>query len=606
MTQVPSAPWSSLLALTGTPCATAAVYVHSPAPRSARADLENARTHSPLAAASAVVDAAWRPRARPGKRLAPLVAIPRVAGVDLAASWIPSSVAAASAACVAVLRRRAQVGNRLASNVTVAGLRCSARERRRCLGMGVWLQLHTACRAVSDDTESASASGEANALSWSLDDVRVRTLAVLLAIFVSNQACRALLFYLVDFGPDADPARAMNAVLDFGAGEYGFLATIVFTVPFTIASLAAGLLSDGGDRMRFSGLAGLAWSAITVSMAFAFSYDTLLGQRALLGVSQAATNPAALSLIGELFPEARATASSIFGLGIYVGGGLASLGAAVDEQIGWRNTCAAFGFSSALVSVLAFTIADPRPPPPLASLPVAAATTSPNGSGGRDGSVGGAADAVAGAWGGALAAIREATAPEPARWLFLASALRFCAGFSILVWLPPVARAHFPGRVEDFAACNAFIKVVAGGASSLAGGLIADALRSRGYGDRGGALFCAASSLAAAPLWYLVLQDGLSFEGCMGCLLVEYLVAESWLGPAVATLQSSVPVERRGAAQGVFSALTAIGNAVPVALGMLASEDLTAGLQSSVAVCYLLSAVCFLGAANSLPEDTRH
>ena len=37
----------------------------------------------------------------------------------------------------------------------------------------------------------------------------------------------------------------------------------------------------------------------------------------------------------------------------------------------------------------------------------------------------------------------------------------------------------------------------------------------------------------------------------------RYLVAESWLGPAISALQGAVPADRRGTAQGVFSSLTA-------------------------------------------------
>ena len=43
----------------------------------------------------------------------------------------------------------------------------------------------------------------------------------------------------------------------------------------------------------------------------------------------------------------------------------------------------------------------------------------------------------------------------------------------------------------------------------------------------------------------------------MGFLFAEYLVAESWLGPAISALQGAVPADRRGTAQGVFSSLTA-------------------------------------------------
>ncbi|CAL1139585.1 unnamed protein product [Cladocopium goreaui] len=164
--------------------------------------------------------------------------------------------------------------------------------------------------------------------------------------------------------------------------------------------------------------------------------------------------------------------------------------------------------------------------------------------------------------------IRSAVEPSGARWLLLASALRFSAGFAILVWLPSAIRASFPEDVEQlrgecgrragaggsrclvrFALVNSLIKGVAGSLSSISGGVAADALRSTGFGDRSAAWFCAASSLAAAPLWYFTLAEGLSFQVCMALLCAEYLVAESWLGPAISALQGSVPSDRRGTAQ---------------------------------------------------------
>merc|ERR1712232_47740 len=122
----------------------------------------------------------------------------------------------------------------------------------------------------------------------------------------------------------------------------------------------------------------------------------------------------------------------------------------------------------------------------------------------------------------------------------------------------------------------------------------------QGYGDRVGALFCAVMSFLAAPLWYAVFLQANTFEASMGFLLVEYPVAESWFGPAVATLQASVPAERRGAAQGAFSALTAFGNVLPAVLGFVAPDELVGYFQGSVALCYVLSSLCFAGAANSL------
>uniref|UniRef100_A0A7S4WIE6 Major facilitator superfamily (MFS) profile domain-containing protein n=1 Tax=Alexandrium monilatum TaxID=311494 RepID=A0A7S4WIE6_9DINO len=488
------------------------------------------------------------------------------------------------APCRAALAATASVGMAVVCHSSRRGSRPTAFARKGCSAGHGGSGVSTAMAARRGED-----SGGGQPL-WSLESPRVQLLAVLVLIFVANQACRALPYYLVDFGTTAAPEYAMNAALAFSSAEYGFYATLGFTVPFTLASLVAGPLADRSDRVRIVGIAGLLWSVFTASMAGASTYGALLAERGLLAVSQAVTNPAALSLIADLFPEARATANAIFGLGIYVGGGIASLGAAADQGVGWRSTCLAFGAASLAISSLALAApADPRGESGEAAADADAAAPR-----GRANSPGGL---------GELASdTLEAVAPPPARWLLLASWLRFCAGFAILVWLPPVVRARYPGDVESFAFYNSLIKAFAGGASSLSGGLAADALRARGLGERAGAVFAAVSSLLAAPLWFMTLSPDLSFEGCMGLLLVEYLVAEGWLGPAVAALQAAVPPKRRGAAQGVFSALTALGNLLPASLGLLAANDLAFGCQASVAVCYVASAACFVMAAANLPE----
>mmetsp|Transcript_31910 Transcript_31910/g.105857 ORF Transcript_31910/g.105857 Transcript_31910/m.105857 type:complete len:568 (+) Transcript_31910:71-1774(+) len=486
------------------------------------------------------------------------------------------------------------------------GAHASQQVRRRKMrlmgGIGRGRLLRMA--ASSSPDEVSEAEDEVEDKTWSLQSPRVQTLILLLLIFVGNQACRAVPFYLVDFSPAATPELAINSALDFSSAEYGLLATFGFTVPFTLASLVAGSFADKAEnRLQLSGLAGLGWSAVVASMALAGSYPMLLGQRGLMGIFQAATNPASLPLIAELFPEARATASAVFGLGIYLGGGFASLGAYLDQSLGWRGTFLVFAAASAAASALALVPGIGGPTKEKAAGVGPAATTAVNGSASEQASLLSLPAQVAEAAKEVFANAAEATSSVPARWIYLASTFRFCAGFAILVWLPAAIRTQFPGDIESFAIYNSLIKAVAGSLSSLAGGIAADMLRARGLGDKAGALFCAASAVLAAPLWYFTLDSSLSFEGSMGFLLAEYLVAEAWLGPAIASLQGAVPAERRGSAQGVFSALTGLGNVLPAALGLLAPTDLREGLQISVAICYGLSAACFVGAAASFPQD---
>ncbi|CAJ1352582.1 unnamed protein product [Effrenium voratum] len=473
-----------------------------------------------------------------------------------------------------------------------------ASHQGRVLQEGAWSKFWMQARAGSMNSSGLWAKArkeipEEETL-WSPASPRVQILGLLLLACIANQACRALPFYLVDFAPNAQASQAMNQDLAFSSADYGFFATLGFTIPFTLASLWAGVAADSADRFRLTAVAGVGWSICTAGMALSSSYGSLLLSRALLGLSQAATNPAALSLIAELFPDARATANAIFGLGIYLGGAIASLGAYVDEQEGWRTTCVLFGVASVAASlpVLSKQDAHKNETVSLPSLPA------------NFGEMQRQIAKLPEAASEVLTSSLQAVEPSGARWLLLGSTLRFSAGFAILVWLPSAVRATFPEDIEQFAVINSLIKGLAGGISSVGGGLAADALRSRGFGDKAAAYFCAASSLLAAPLWYLTLADGFGFESSMTFLCVEYLVAESWLGPAISALQGSVDPKRRGAAQGVFSSLTALGNGLPVVLGLLAPAELTEGLQVSVAVCYVLSGICFLCASRHLSQET--
>ena len=56
----------------------------------------------------------------------------------------------------------------------------------------------------------------------------------------------------------------------------------------------------------------------------------------------------------------------------------------------------------------------------------------------------------------------------------------------------------------------------------------------------------------------------------MVALTFEYLFAECWFGPTLATLFTTVDPEVRGTAQGIFSVLTAVGNVAPLLIGSLA------------------------------------
>lgn len=179
--------------------------------------------------------------------------------------------------------------------------------------------------------------------------------------------------------------------------------------------------------------------------------------RALQGAFSAAVAPAAYSLLAELF-EAKdfANANSKFTAGIYVGGAVASLSTLLDEQVGWRTLSLVIGaFAFVAAGVAAAAIPEPRIAKAAAVEAAAAAEAEAGSSAAGTPAAGTPADAPGPAsLAAVLAPLRDVLqllAQTPAlQLLFAGSMLRFCAGFTILAWLPPFMHEAFPLDIDRF------------------------------------------------------------------------------------------------------------------------------------------------------------
>ena len=188
-------------------------------------------------------------------------------------------------------------------------------------------------------------------------------LGVLFLTFASNQWQTAI-YYLCDFSADADSFKHMNAALSFDKEMYATLASIAFTLVFAIVSLFAGSASDKYNRSKVAALSCIAWSVCTAFQSKAGSYGDLVPLRALTGFSQAFFNPAAYTLLSDLFPKSMiGTVNGIFSGGVYLGGALASLSILLDNAYGWRSTLNTIGLIGVGAAMLCLTIIkDPRAP----------------------------------------------------------------------------------------------------------------------------------------------------------------------------------------------------------------------------------------------------
>jgi MFS family permease len=137
-------------------------------------------------------------------------------------------------------------------------------------------------------------------------------LGVLLALYTFAHLDRYVLTLLVD------PVSADFGVSDF---QISLLVGLAFIVSFSFAAVPIGWAVDRFSR-RLIILAGVAvWSISTLLSGASRSFAHLLACRLGVGAGEAALNPAAYSLLGDLFPSDRLSrVLSIYSLGALVGG----------------------------------------------------------------------------------------------------------------------------------------------------------------------------------------------------------------------------------------------------------------------------------------------
>jgi len=448
----------------------------------------------------------------------------------------------------------------------------------------------------------------------------------LLTVFISNQWSRSSLYYLVDFSSSSSSISkssfvqdrmtnsfyAMNLDIGFDQAQYGLLASLGFTALFAIASLFAGNLADKYNRKYLTVGSAIVWSIATYTTSIASSYDEVFASRVVMGLACAFSTPCGYTLLKDTVPSSKLSlANSLYGSGVYFGGGLSSLSLLLDERFGWRMTClsiAGYGLMAALLASLLlpndpkkYTDIDPSKKEPIQEINNQSKMDESNSSLFRD--------------------VQEIIlSNKRLQWLFLGSFSRFCAGLCIGVWAAPYYKLAFPNDSASYAVINAFIVGICGVLSGLIGGYTSDKFVGNNENEKennennsiwsldenGSRLIVPIlGSLLAIPTWWLT-SHSKTFEAAMIWLSIEYLVAECWFGPTVAVLQSEVRKGQGGIAQGMFTLTGAIGNLAPSLLGYVYSRQITgdnvdvlsSDMLSNIlgmAVCggYLVSAICF-------------
>ncbi len=136
------------------------------------------------------------------------------------------------------------------------------------------------------------------------------------------------------------------------AANFGYLMAIFLWI-YGFMSPVAGIIADRINRKRLIVGSLFVWSAVTLAMGYAKSFDQLYWLRALMGVSEALYIPAALSLIADYHTgKTRSLAIGIHMTGLYMGQALGGFGATIAATFSWQQAFHYFGIIGIIYSVV--------------------------------------------------------------------------------------------------------------------------------------------------------------------------------------------------------------------------------------------------------------
>jgi len=156
--------------------------------------------------------------------------------------------------------------------------------------------------------------------------------------------------------------QAIKQDLDLSDTQLGAFSGIAFAFLYSTLGIPLARWADRGVRRSIIALALLVWSGMTALQGLAPSFLWLLAARVGVGIGEAGCSPPAHSLISDLFePKRRATALSIYALGIPIGGaiGLAA-GGWLRETFDWRTALMIVGLPGlGLALLVRLTLREP-------------------------------------------------------------------------------------------------------------------------------------------------------------------------------------------------------------------------------------------------------
>ncbi len=412
---------------------------------------------------------------------------------------------------------------------------------------------------------------------------RKYVLGMLVVVYVFNFLDRQIVTIL---------AEPIKNDLGLNDTQIGLMTGLAFALFYTILGVPIARLADRANRVSIISVALVVWSGMTALCGLANNFVQMLVARIGVGVGEAGCSPPAHSLIADYYPpEQRASALSIYALGIPIGSILGLLaGGWIAEFYGWRMAFFIVGIPGILLAVvLKMTVREPI-----------RGMSDPDG--------------------------RAATSEQPPLLdtlkillrnrtmvhLAMGGALTSFVGYGLGQWLPAFfIRIHELGIAET-ATYFGLVLGVASAVGTFLGGTMADRLAKRDV--RMYTWLPAVGVLLAFPFYVVAMMSDQPYLA-IAILVAPSLLNSLWLGPAFGTIQNLAPTRMRAMASAILLfILNIIGLGLgPFMVGVL--SDLLAGpfgeesLRYAIliaTVAYFWAGAHFLLAGRSIRADLKN
>ncbi|HWI87595.1 MAG TPA: MFS transporter [Sphingomonas sp.] len=389
-------------------------------------------------------------------------------------------------------------------------------------------------------------------------------LALLTLVYVLNFVDRQLVGIL---------GQPMKAELGLSDRQLGLLSGVAFALFYTTLGLPIARLAERRSRVGVIALSLAFWSVMTVLCGLARSMPQLVVARLGVGIGEAGYSPTAQSIIADLVPpERRATALSLFSLGIPLGMLIGAVaGGWLAQSLGWRLAFIWLGLPGLVVAIIVLLVLrEPHRPITPAAAP----------------------------------SLREVAlelwrAPGFAHMAAGASIASF-AGYGLTSFAVPLLMRSYGLQLREAAVGYGIVAGIGIAIGIGSGGWLADGQRR----DGGAGRVAAAGVLLAALLFPIALS--LEDPRMLAMVaLVSFAGAHLYFGPTYGLTVNSVGPRARATAIAILlMAMNAIGLGLgPLAVGTMSDAFANAALPGYTASCH--SAACQAASAQGLVRALR-